>query len=279
MKGDFIIIDGKYDKCAVVSSEWNEDIQNYIITNNISEIELNYAKGWKGKDLTFLKSFQDLKALTIIDWNIPDISPINTLRHLKYLKVSTYCKTEIDFSKFNVLEECILEWRNKATSLFQSKSIKRLFLNKYSGKDTSKFSEMSQLEKLSVANSPISNIEGLSNLKNLKFLGLYNLKKLESLSPLEELINLIELEINGCKTIDDVSVLSTLIKLKKLELNDIGEIISIKNLISLIDLESFLFIESTNIVDGDLSPLKSMKRLKNISFQERKHYSHKRNDF
>jgi hypothetical protein len=40
-----------------------------------------------------------------------------------------------------------------------------------------------------------------------------------------------------------------------------------------------LFYESTNIVDGDLSPLTRQKNLSSVSFQDRRHYSHKRLEF
>jgi hypothetical protein len=34
-----------------------------------------------------------------------------------------------------------------------------------------------------------------------------------------------------------------------------------------------LFYESTNVLDGDLSPLKDLPKLKHVAFMERPHYS------
>jgi hypothetical protein len=68
----------------------------------------------------------------------------------------------------------------------------------------------------------------------------------------------------------------TLTALKKLHLNNGGAIASLKPLLNLDGLESVMFYESTNIVDGDLSPLLRQKNLARISFQNRRHYSHQR---
>lgn len=279
MKDGFFLEDGKYGKRMVVTSKWNNVFEQYIVNQDIRELCLNYAKGWKGENLLFLNSLSNLQGFIIIDWNIADISPIHNLHSLRYLQISTYCKTAIDFTQFPLLEECRLEWRAKTNSLFDCRSLKILFLNRYSAKDTSKFSQLINLESLSLANSPIRSLDGLKLLTKLKFLGLYNLRKLESLSGIEELYHLEELEINGCRSLRSIKEVEKLANLRKLQFCDDGDIDSIKYLESLTNLESVLFYGSTNVLDGDLSFLKKLPRLKKVSFQNRKHYSHKGVDF
>jgi hypothetical protein len=60
--------------------------------------------------------------------------------------------------------------------------------------------------------------------------------------------------------------------------NNCGDIETLKPLSRLTSLEWVTFSESTNIVDGDLSSLFQM-RLSRIAFQNRRHYSHKREAF
>jgi hypothetical protein len=60
---------------------------------------------------------------------------------------------------------------------------------------------------------------------------------------------------------------------------NIGNIETIKGIENLKDLNDFIFYESTNILDGDLYPITKLENLKKIAFQNRRHYSHKREDF
>jgi Leucine-rich repeat (LRR) protein len=158
-------------------------------------------------------------------------------------------------------------------------SIKKLFINNYKEKNCDKFSKLINLEKLSILNSPIENLQGLSELKNIKALRLGNLMKLTSLQGLQNLHKLEDLEIQRCKGIYAISEVFELKNLECLSLVDVGNIESIKGIEILTNLKVFLFYESTNVVDGDLTPITKLNSLKKISFQNRKHYSHRRENF
>src|SRR5207253_3095243 len=106
-----------------------------------------------------------------------------------------------------------------------------------------------------------------------------NLKRLASLAGIEELANLEDLEIHTCRAIRSIKEIGSLRRLKGLALNNDGDIESLKPLNNLSGLESVLFYESTNILDGDLSPVLRQKALARVSFQNRRHYSHRREDF
>ena len=58
-----------------------------------------------------------------------------------------------------------------------------------------------------------------------------------------------------------------------------GSVQNLENIDAIEGLESVLFYESTNIVDGDLCPLMRQKHLSRVSFQNCRHYSHKREEF
>lgn len=89
----------------------------------------------------------------------------------------------------------------------------------------------------------------------------------------------LRLHISTCTKIRDISPVATLNSLRELFLNTCGEIESIRPLRSLQDLEKFIFYESTNVLDGDLTPLKGLPKLKEVAFQNRRHYSHTAEDF
>jgi hypothetical protein len=264
---------------AVIKGIWKDSYLNFLLENEVQELELNDGKGWIGQNLEFLKDLPDLKSIIIIDLKIISIEPIHYLKELVSLKVITYSKNPINFKSFPKLVECGFEWIKGSESLFEMSNLKKLFINRYNKNNSDVFSKLVNLESLSILNSQIENLLGISSLRKLQNLRLGNLKKISTLQGLENLKDLETLEIQKCKGILDVSVIFNLTKLKQLFLIDMGNISSINGIENLTSLNEFLFYESTNISDGDLIPLKNLPSLRKISFHNRKHYTLKREDF
>ena len=270
---------GEYGRRAIITSAWSAEMIDYLLANEVIELELNDGKGWRGRDLSFLDKLPHLQLFKIVDFKIPSVHPIHSLHRLRTLEILTYCKTEIRFSEFPQLEKCALEWRSKAISLFDRSTLRKLFVNRYTAKDVDLFGSLVNLESLAILNAPVENLYGLRTLNRLRSLRLAGLKKLSSLAGIEELESLEELEIHTCRAIGSISEIGALSQLRKLHLNNDGDIESLKPLEKLDGLESVLFYETTNIVDGDLSPLLRQKNLARVSFKNRRHYSHRREDF
>jgi hypothetical protein len=270
---------GAHGLRAALTSAWSDAIEGHLQEKDIAEIELNHAKGWRGDTLAFLSVFPRLRSLKVVDPKISSVDPIHVLRDLRALDVLTYCETELRFAAFPYLEECGLEWRPKATSLFECGTLQKLFVNRYNGKDVEPFGRLERLESLAILGAPVENLRGLSPLSHLRSLRLANLKRLTSLAGIEGLGALECLEIHTCPAITSIDAVSHLPRLRKLHLNDDGDISSLRPLDKLDGLESVLFYGSTNIVDGDLTPLLQQKNLARVSFRNRRHYSHQREDF
>jgi hypothetical protein len=275
----FVCEPGSHGTRLTVTGPWSEVIGDYILEHDIRSLELNHAKGWRGHDLSFLRRLSRLESFTIVDFTIEDIAPIHALGALRELDVNTYCKTPLDFSKFPVLEECALQWRPKADSIFERVSLRRLFINTCPVKDLRPFSRLDALERLSLASPKLDTLAGAEALRRLQFLGIYEAKRLAGLADVEHLEHLRALEINGCRHIKDLSRLAPLARLERLLLCDDGEIDTVKPLAGMRDLEEFLFYGSTNVLDGDLSVLKTLPKLRHVVFMDRRHYSHRRTDF
>lgn len=62
-------------------------------------------------------------------------------------------------------------------------------------------------------------------------------------------------------------------------LADLGEIASLRPLAWLTKIEKLFLVESTNVADGDLSPLMELPHLDHVSFLDRPHYSPTSADF
>lgn len=279
MTNDITFEDGSYGRKAVIQSDWTTDTAKYLVDHGVVEIELNMAKGWKaGSDLSFLSEVPFLKSFEIVDFHTKDISPIHFLRSLRRIEISTYCSTAIDFSAFPDLEECVLEWRPKATSVFACTTLKKLFVNRYKGKNCDSFSSLVNLESLSILNAPVANLYGLKPLTGLRFLRLANLRQLTSLEGIECLTELENLTVDTCRKISSIGEIVSLTSLRTVDIDNDGDIASIKPMEKLDKLERVGFVESTNVLDGDLTPFLRLRHLSRISFQNRKHYSHTREE-
>jgi hypothetical protein len=270
---------GKFGLRAVPTTAWTDRMGEYLKSRGIVELELNAGWGWRGADLGFLAEFPKLKALEIVTLGFGPIEPIHCLHNLRHLNVTTYCKSEIRFLEFPLLESCVLEWRAKAKSVFACATLKDLFINRYQGKDSSVFQSLPGLTRLGVLNSPLPDVRGLGKLRWLQHLRLNCLTRLTSLDGLDELADLRELDLRVCRKISSVEKLGSLSRLDKLVLSDNGDIASIKCLAALQRLEVFVFEGDTNVRDGDLSVLKQMRALKGVSFKNRRHYSQRWQDF
>ncbi len=279
MAASWNIEDGVLGRRMVLRSAWSSEARSAAQGADVRELDLNYAKGWTGHDYAFLSELSRLEALDITDRNARDVTPIHYLPDLRRVKVFTYCKTPIDFGKFPLLEECALEWRPRSESLFAHSGVKRVFINKCPIKDLRAMSLMTGLESLSLASPKLETLEGIEALRALTFLGIYVAGRLAGLAGVEGARNLVHLEVNDCSRVRDVTPVGALHRLQSLHLCNDGDIETFRPLRELKELEQFLFYESTNVLDGDLSPLKSLPKLRKVAFMDRKHYTHRRNEF
>ncbi|NUP96566.1 MAG: hypothetical protein HUU28_10430 [Planctomycetaceae bacterium] len=266
----------------VLRGAWSSAALEVARSLRIKELELNYAKGWNGRELDFLEGLTDLlESIEILDWSIEDVSAVHALVGLRQLAVSTYCKTEFRFPQFPKLEEVALEWRPRAASLFEHRGVKRVFLNKWNGgKDLSDFGEMRQLETLQLYSpARLEALSGIEQLTRLSRLDLAHAPRLAWLCGIEHLGHLRRLSIDTCRKISSIQQVSSLLELRELAIDNCGDIESLAPLRRLSQLERVSFIESTRIVDGDLSPLKELPVLRQAHFRERSHYSHSDADF
>ncbi len=274
------IEEGKFGPKLVVTKDWDDSLLSILAKYHCDELEINHAKGFCGYNLSFLAKLPNLKSLVLLAYHLSDISPIHYLHNLRAINISTIGeKCEVDFLQFPLMEDCGLEWRPKAKSVFECRTLKRLWLNKYDGSDTSAFSSLTNLEKLYIASAPVESLNGLAPLTRLDTLGLYHLKKLRSLHGIEHLQLLTELDIDTCKGITSVAEVAVLKNLKNFTIANCGDIESLHPVADLQKLESVYFYESTNIIDGDLWPLKRLSHLQDIRYMNRKHYTHKREEF
>jgi hypothetical protein len=265
----------------IISGNWTEDIESFVLKNKVDSLYLNYALGWQDNNVNFLEGLSHLKNLKIIAHEIENLKVINQLYNLRYLSldVSSQSQDSIDFTNFSELKECSFHWLKGSRNLSCCQALEKFFLYDYPSEDMETVFKLKNLRELHIVSGRrIDNIDGIDELGLLTHLELSYLPKLSCISPLSTLKKLTHLEINSCKNINNIKALSKLINLKTLLLENLDDIISLKPLKSCINLEYLGFTNSTKVLDGDFNFLKELPQLKTIVYQNRKHYSDKRQD-
>ena len=275
----FIIEDGVFGKRLILTSNWSDNYLYSIPVDEIKEIDLNHENGWCDKDISFLKHFSFLESLEILTVDIEDFSPIYRFKTLKNLSLPYLVKTEFDFTELPELESCFLDWWPGARSIFQVKTLKKLYIYSYMPTNTDDFAQLTHLENLEFGNGPLTNLEGLSALKKLDSLALFCFRRLEDLHGIEALTNLEFLRIDFCKKIQKIDAVRDLLNLKQLHILNCGDIESIKPIEKLVNLRDLMISEGTRIRDYDVTPILKLSRLQRLDLTDNKKYQHQLKDF
>lgn len=154
-------------------------------------------------------------------------------------------------------------------------SVSGLLVYKYPYEDITPLSRLTKLDSLSFLNTyRLKSVRGVAALQNMEYLGFFLCPKLTDITEVAELKQMKELAFDTCKNARPFDIVGSLKRLRSLDFSNCGAIGSIAALRDTPDLEEFLFSESTNVLDGDLSPMASLPKLRCHAFRDRKHYSH-----
>lgn len=267
------------ERLVIDSSRLKQCIK-YIHESNTKNITINGAWGFAGTDINFLHELAtELRGLHILEDRV-NYDVINSLHELRFLGFSDNSRDTIDLSNFPKIETLAADHSSRLQGLVNANSLKSLSLTKYNPK-AKNVTELSNLTKLKDINLFITNIislDGIQNFTALNKIHIYRAPKLEQAAALPKLKKLEEIEMESCKTFMDYSALSNVTSLKELKLFKCGDISSLSFIKSLNNLEFFSFW-GTNVLDGNLTWLEDIKDDHYVSFDNKRHYNHKVEDF
>lgn len=264
-------------RTAIVSGAFTERDRAMMQDHGVRSLEINEAKGFAEDNVDFLEHLPELESLVLLHSNISNIGAIHYLHELRELTVDTYCQTPIDFSRFPALRKCFLEWRPGSESVMAARSLEELYINGFPLHDLAAFELLPLVRSIKLGNGALTTLRGLDAFPSLLEFGLYGQRRLRSLQGIELISQELErLDLEKCKSIVSLAPISKLTRLRDLWFVDCGAIQSLAPVIGLRKLETVYFYESTKIDDGDLSPLLALPALRDVSFMNRRHYTHTR---
>lgn len=250
----------------------------YIQTHNIKSAILI------AEDISFIKNCPSLEKIMVfpaISAEKFDYSPLYSLPNIKWLQCGTvYGRdenkiTNIDYSNFPNLEKITVE-NTGHLNVETANKVTTLKFYEAPRQKTIAGEIPKSILYLSITNSsPIQSIDGIEIANQLSTVKLRYNRNLKDISALENIKDTLKhLEIYNCGRITDFSVLHTLSNLEHLVLRGNNKI---ENLSFLAKMPKLKYLTLTmNALDGDLS---LCEKIPNVQIQNRRHYSHKNEDF
>ena len=256
----------------VVTGDWSSRARDAIFAGRADGLDLNYAKGFRERDLRFIVDLP-IKRLDLLARTHSDLDPIYSLAgSLEALHLQT-APTPIDISQFPKLTTLSATWGQVEHSIASGRALTRLFFLSYTPSDLSPLDNNTNLVSLRMKDRPrVRNLDGVEAFPALRDLRL-PLAPIEDLEPMRRASPLIErLEFSYCRKFASISALSALPLLARVDMDECGDIDSVEPFRHTPLLELLYMWGSTRILDGDLSPVANLQRLREFRITPRRNY-------
>jgi hypothetical protein len=271
--GSFVIEDRPEGRALVVTGPWSDKIERALVDAAVTGLDLNYARGYRERDLEFLDDWP-VRRLHVLDRRLTDLGPVSRLSALEELRVETAPTAPIHLGELPGLTRLAADWTQIGETLPAASGLRRLLVGGYQGEDLGAFESLSKLEHLELQQAPrLRSLAGAGQLPSLAALRVFLARKLRDFGDVGERGgSLRELELEDCPAITQLDGVEQLVGLRFLGVSDCGDIKSLAPVDALDQLEELDAWGSTRIVDGDLSPLAQLPRLREIRMRDRRAY-------
>ncbi|MDQ6804977.1 MAG: hypothetical protein M3065_08395 [Actinomycetota bacterium] len=259
----------------VVTGRWSAQADEVLKRGAADGLVLNYARGFCEPDLEFLDGAWALRRLDVLDRTIRDLSPIGRLADtLESLSVQAAPEAELELTALTHLEAIAGEWALLRGTLRDVEELQSVVTWRFGERNLHAFRDHLDLRQLTIKEAPsLEECSGLAALTELRKLGILLARSLRDISDVGELTSLVDLELEACRAIEAIDDVEALRSLKFLGLSDCGEIQSLRPVAALERLEVLHAWGDTCIIDGDLSPLARLPRLREIRMRARASYT------
>ncbi len=257
----------------VVTGPWTDIVESAVQRQEAEILELNRARGFSEPDLEFLHEGLPIRALNLV-LGFPDLSPLYRLgRQLEMLLLGD--AQVLDLTRFQNLKTLAVDWNPVRDTLTSSQTLRDLHLWKFPERDLSFFAKhLGKLEELQLVEArSLASLDGLGSLRSLTALRILYGRSLRDISALGLAgERLQELEFQNCPHIESLNGVERVRSLRALGISACARIESLAPLQGLPVLEVLNAWGNTQIVDGDLSPVATLPRLKELHMENRRHY-------
>lgn len=250
---------------VILEGGWRDSYADVMAAEGLSVLSIAV----RGDDLSFLSRVPDLRGLVLNAGEVRDLSPVQALARLETLTLNTPTKPKLslDFGAFGALRVLRMYWNAGFESVFGCASLESLFVFSQPDADLSRYGGLGALRRLELSQG--RKLLSTRGVGALDFLGLYHQGALAELADLPDLR---VLSLQTCKRIETLDGVAGCTSLTQLDVANCGDIASLAPLAGLRELERLGAWESTRVLDGDLSVLLSLPRLREVRMRDRREY-------
>lgn len=177
-------------------------------------VVLNSAWGWKeGASINFIKKHDWIEGLEIIGEDC-DITVINNLPHLKYLRLtSDHVTGSIDFRNLTALEYFCGMWKQGRYNHFDHcNRMRSVHINRLPYDDLTVFSAFHDLRMCQLNYPKMQSLKGLEACHQLNDINIYSASKLRSIElPVAVAGNITRLAIEKCRCIESYAIVEEML--------------------------------------------------------------------
>lgn len=172
---------------------------------------------------------------------------------------------------------CLVElgaaWAQVSSTIASAGRLSTLYLEAYRPHDLSPLTSLAALKAITLKDRPrLRSLAGLAELSSLRKLGVFLAKDLADITELRARPELEELQLQSCRKIEQIDDVAACQNLRMLNLSECGDIATLRPISGLAELEDLALFGTTKIVDGDLTPIAGLPRLKQLRMQSRRSY-------
>lgn len=270
----YVLEDTPEGRALVVTGPWSDDAERVLVRGEADGLVLNYARGFREGSLEFLDRWA-IRRLNLLDRGITDLEPIGRLGgSLEALSVQAAPTAQLDLGSVPHVRSVAGEWALIGDTLGEVDALQDVITWRFDEGDLHAFRDHVGLQRFTVKEAPhLESLSGTSNLPELAVLKVFLARRLSDISDVAELASsLQELELEDCPAIDAIDDVERLVGLRFLGFSECGDIKTLAPVGSLEQLEVLYAWGSTRIVDGDLTPLARLPRLREIRMRDRRGY-------
>jgi hypothetical protein len=254
---------------------WSPAIRRAFFSSRADGLVANYARGFVGSDVEFVRDLP-LRRLNILDRGITDLTPVHDLAStLEELSVEVAPGAHLDLTLLPRLRVLACAWDQVKDTIASTDRLEDLYFSPYRAPDLTPLAHLTSLRSLRM--KPPLRVRSLDGVQTMPWLARLsiNAAPLEDTRALARLSSpvLTRLDVPSCRRLATLDDFSGLIGLRELDVSESGPLAGLAPITGLAQLERLYLYGSTNITDGDLTPLLPMSHLRDFRMQNRRHYS------
>lgn len=271
---DYFIETEGDQRVLVVAGPWTSATARILRSGEVDGLVLNYARGFCEPNLDFIEGWP-IRTLELLDRTQKDLTPVYRIAGtVEDLQIQAAPTARLNLTEFQRIKSIGGAWKTFDGSVSKSDTLQEIVTWQFYEEDARSLAGLIRLRRLWIKDAPrLLSLSGVENLRGLIALQVdlaRNLSDIREVAPIDG--TLLRLGFTQCPSIVDIGVVASLENLEYLEFGDCGEVLSLAAVATLSQLEAFYAWGTTRPQDCDLTPLLSLKSMRDLRMKSRRCY-------